>query len=356
VASFPKFGSVSLEKLANSLLDPEKIFKANKSALILAGIDEAKASEFITFRTTINLTRLEKTIAVENIQLVTKNQVEYPSLLKNISQPPFLLFYQGTPCWQEVCLAVVGARIYSHYGQLTVERLIGETAQAGAVIVSGLAYGIDTLAHQTTLQNKGKTIAVLGCGINQATIYPSVNRHLAKSIVEHGGMVISEFPPFTAPLRHHFPLRNRIISGLSIATIIIEASRKSGSLITANLALEQGREVLAVPGSIFTDQSSGTNMLIKQGATPVTSSEDILAALDLSPMNQYSDSHIALTMPEDLSTEEQTILTILSQEPLHIDLISTQVSLSIGQVGSTLTLLEIKNLARNIGGMQYIKL
>ena len=200
---------------------------------------------------------------------------DYPVLLKQIHHPPLLLYYLGNIKNLNSCLAVVGSRQHSDYGELTVKRIIsGLLNQTNLIIVSGLAKGIDALAHWSTLKNNGRTVAVLGSGFNH--LYPAENKELAKRIIAQNGCLISEYAPDIKPAKHHFPARNRIISGLAWGTLIIEAAASSGSLITGRYALEQNREVFAVPGNIYSPTSMGTNNLIKLGAKPVLSIDDIL--------------------------------------------------------------------------------
>lgn len=211
-----------------------------------------------------------------SVKIKDKN---YPLLLKEIYNPPQILYYLGSlKANEQKPLAVVGSRKISPYGEKICKFLIEKLARAGLTIISGLALGVDGLAHQIALENKTKTIAVLGSGLN--VIYPPVHKNLAKKIIKANGAVVSEYPPFTQPSKLTFPARNRIIAGLSLGVLVIEAQKKSGALITARLALEQGREVFAVPGSIYNKNSDGCNLLIKMGARPVTKPEDVLEILN----------------------------------------------------------------------------
>lgn len=211
----------------------------------------------------------------EQIKTITISDSDYPALLKQIHQPPHLLYYLGDIKNLTNCLAVVGSREHSEYGQQVTKRLIsGLLNQSKITIVSGLAKGIDSLAHWAALENGGRTVAVLGSGFNH--LYPRENYGLVQRIIQQGGCLISEYPPDTEPAKHYFPARNRIISGLCWGTLIIEAAASSGSLITGRYALEQNREVFAVPGNIYSPTSMGANNLIKLGAKPVLSVDDIL--------------------------------------------------------------------------------
>jgi DNA processing protein len=215
-------------------------------------------------------------IEKQNIDFIIYSENKYPNLLKEIPYPPSSFYIKGKIPEGMPCIAIVGTRKVSMYGKLVTEKLVQELINYNFVIVSGLAYGVDTIAHQTALKNKGKTIAVLGSGLNN--VYPYSNKKLSQEIIKHGAL-ISEYPLEASIIKHYFPWRNRIISGLSLATVVIEAPEKSGALITAKFALEQNREVFAIPGSIFNKNSMGTNDLIKQGAKLVSRVEDIFEEL-----------------------------------------------------------------------------
>jgi DNA processing protein len=243
---------------------------------------------------------------------------------------------------------VVGTRRATTYGRGVVERLVGEIARAGVTVVSGLARGIDTYAHRTTLAAGGRTIAVLGSGLDR--LYPEENAGLASQIAEHGA-VVSEFPLGTPPEATNFPRRNRVISGLSIGTLVIEADLRSGAMSTANRAAEQGRDVFAVPGSILSPASALPNQLLKEGAKVVTSAADVLEELRLTSVVEQRVAR------EQLPTDptEAAVLRLLTQEPTHIDDLGRASGLPMSLVSSTLTLLELKGLARQLGGMQYVR-
>jgi DNA processing protein len=248
------------------------------------------------------------------------------------------------------CLAIVGSRKHTSYGARVTESIAGELAANGFTIISGLALGVDTIAHQAALKAKGRTIAVLGTGLDNQSLYPPANRKLAEDIVANGGAIISEFPLGTEPLRYNFPMRNRIVSGLSLGTVVVEASEKSGSLITATCALEQGREVFAVPGNIFSDFSKGTNNLIKQGAKAVSSAQEIIETFDF----QYEARHTALKKAVPASIEEEKIIAIIGCETRHINDIVRLSELDTSRINSTLIIMEMKGMVRNIGGGEYI--
>ena len=236
------------------------------------------------------------------------------------------------------------------YGRQIVEQIVRPLARAGLTIVSGLALGIDALAHTATLNEQGVTIAVLGGGCDRASIYPASNQALAQRLVESGGALISEYPPKTLAMPFHFPHRNRIIAGMSRGTLVVEAAEDSGSLITARHALEQNREVFAVPGDITRDTSKGPNNLLKMGAHPVFSAEDILEALNLQELKATVEARKIL--PDD--PVEEKILTHLGNEPIHIDELIQATTFDAAKLSSALTLMEMKGKVRHIGGMHYI--
>jgi DNA processing protein len=277
----------------------------------------------------------------------------YPSRLRQIPDPPPVLFVRGAlePA-DELAVALVGTRRASTYGRTVAERFAQELATAGVTVVSGLARGIDTVAHRATLDAGGRTVAVLGNGLDQ--VYPTDNTLLARRIAAEGrGALVSEFAPGVPPDAVNFPRRNRIIAGLALATVIIEAGEHSGALITADFALEQGREVMAVPGNVLSPLSVGTNTLIRQGATPVASAAEVLESLGLHP---------AAAMPAGqtrplplLDADEAAMLEVLGREPRHVDEVARALGRRVSDVSAALALLEIKGLARHVGAMAYVQ-
>lgn len=346
---FPKFGQARLARLNSYFKSPDEAFHANLPDLVAARIEEPVAHEFIKFRADINLDRITDQLVQEQINVLTVNDDDYPERLKQIFNPPFLLYYKGNLNYQEQSLAVVGTRKFSQYGKLALQELIPKLAKAGLTITSGLALGIDALAHNVTLEAGGRTIGVLGSGVNKSCIYPASNRYLADKILANNGAIVSEYPLGTEPFKYNFPMRNRIISGLSFGTLIIEAALESGSLITARIALEQNREVFAVPGNIFSPMSQGTNSLIAQGAIPISSAEQILATLDLSTLNSYSNKRYI-----GENDDECLILSFLSKEPLHFEELSIKSQINASRLNSLLMMLELKNAIRKTSGMNYI--
>lgn len=349
ISCFVKFGYSHLKKLMNFFSAPEAIWQAGLNDLIKAGVKEKLALEFIEARKKINPDQELEKIVKNNIKFLTIEDDEYPALLKESYGPPYFLYIKGSLADIEPAMAVVGTRKFSIYGRQVTEPIIQGLCAHNFKIVSGLAVGIDTLAHQAALNNKGKTIAVLGSGLDEQVLYPSQNKKLAQDIIASGGAIISEFPYSYPPVKENFPQRNRIVAGMTLGTIIIEAPETSGALITARYALDFNREVFAVPGSIYNINSQGTNKLIKQGAHPLTSVKDILEVLDIAQIAGLEKREIKADTPE-----EEKILAQLSGEPVHIDKIVQQSGLDAKTVSSTLTIMEMRAKVRNLGGMLYV--
>jgi len=284
------------------------------------------------------------------MEKVTIEDKDYPEQLKKIKNAPETLYFRGKIKPDEVCFAIVGTRRYSSYGKQVAMEIAGNLSESGLTIVSGLAPGIDTFAHTAVVEQGGRTIAVLGTGLDEKSIYPKENIKLARKIVELEGLLISEYPPGTRGTRFSFPQRNRIISGLSKGVLVIEAKQKSGSLITANYAFSQKRKVFAIPGSIYSLNSHGTNFLIKQGAKLVDSANNILEELNLSISVPPATSN---AMNETQTFEENLVLDTLKEESLHLDKIIEKTKLNPAIVASTLTILELRNKVRNLGGNIY---
>ena len=367
----PNFGAVRIGKLFRAFPNMERAFSASVMDLLEAGLDAQTANHFLQTRIHISPDQeLEKLLAAD-VHAVTRRDPEYPPLLSKIFDPPAVLFYRGTlPDPSRKHISVVGTRHPSKYGLRIVETIIGPLAESGVVIVSGLAYGVDALAHEATLAYNGATIAVLGSGVDAASIYPAGNRHIASQILARGGALVSEFPIGTLPLPFHYPLRNRIIAGLSNGTLVIEAAQKSGSLITARAALEAGRDVYAVPGNIDSEMSEGPNNLIKMGAIPVTCAEDLLgfetspnpslaggasreASASTSPAKGRTGG-VAFTY-EPRSETERNILAQLAHDPVHVDEVARATLIPIETLGSAITLLEMKGVIKHEGGRYYTR-
>jgi len=284
-----------------------------------------------------------------NIKEIKFSDKNFPAYLKEIPKPPKQLFLRGEILPQdEVAIAIVGSRKHSSYGKQVAYELAYGLAKNGVTIVSGLALGIDGEAHKGALDAGGRTLAVLGSGLDERSIYPYSHKSLAETIILNGAL-ISEYEPGTPALPYQFPERNRIVSGLSLGVIIVEAKEKSGSLITAKLALEQNKDIFAVPGPIYAPGSKGTNKLIQEGAKLVTGPEDILEELEL--------SGIEIKKKEDnFSEEELKILEILEVETLHTNDIIKVSEMPAGEVLTIITMLEIKDAVKDIGGNVYTKI
>ena len=283
----------------------------------------------------------------DEIKIIKKSSRDYPKLLKEIHNAPKQLYVRGSlPKSCELNFAIVGTRAASEYGKTLAFKIAKELSELGFNIVSGLAIGIDTQAHLGAVEGKGKTIAVLGSAIDNNSIYPSQNLKLVDKIINSGGAVISEYAPETKSEIWFFPERNRIIAGISRGVLVVEAPEKSGALITARLALEQNREVFAIPGSLFSKNSLGTNNLIKSGAKLVSSVDDILEELNLTDLKPKAMK----TFENNLSKEEALILKIIEVEPLHVDKICEVAKMTTNQILSTISMLEIQGIIKNIGG------
>lgn len=346
-----RIGPARFKKLLGYFGSLEQAWKnGGEQDFIQAGLEEELARDVVARRPQLDLDKEIAKLAKENIGIITILDENYHKLLKEIHDPPAIIYFRGSlKPEDEFAIAVVGTRKLSTYGQQVTSTLSRELAQAGLTIVSGLALGIDTLAHLAALEQGTRTIAVVGSSLDRFSIFPPQNRSLAEKIALNGA-VLSEYPPGSNALPHHFPARNRIVSGLSLGTIVVEAPQKSGAMITANHALAQNREVFAVPGSIFSDKSVGPNNLIKLGAKLVASAQDILEELNLK--NLTANIAVARIAPDN--EQEALILNILSHDPLPVDLIVQKTRLSAAAVGAALSLMEMKGKIKNLGGAQYV--
>ena len=331
--------------------DVAAAWHASMPELKAAGLEHKIIESFLKQRTTIiPLQELER-LQQLRIQVITWKDPTYPPLLRKIEYPPAVLYMCGTLTDDDhqYSLGIVGTRRMTMYGRQVTERFSSELARGKITIVSGLALGIDTVAHTSALNAGGRTLAILASGLDH--IYPASNYQLAKRIVESGqGALITAFPLGVKPEAGNFPARNHIISGLSLGIIVTEAPQKSGALITANSALNQGREVFAVPGAIFSPGGEGVNKLIQDGAHPVTQVKDILEHLNFYMVPQQVEAKAILPADE----EERALLAHLSHEPRHIDEIIQSSLLNAANVSSLLTIMELKGMIRHVGGMQYI--
>jgi DNA processing protein len=340
-------GAVRLRSLLDAFGDAQSAWQAHPEELRAAGLPAGIVENLIKLRASVVLETICDQIQAQGIQVIIWNDEQYPVRLREIDQAPPVLYVRGVLDLQdEWAVAIVGTRRITAYGRQVAERIAVKLANSGITVVSGLALGVDTVAHHATLDAGGRTLAVLGCGVDR--LYPPRNRQLAERILESGAL-LSDYAPGTPPEASNFPPRNRIISGLSLATVVVEASEKSGALITADFAVEQGREVFAVPGSVFSPQSRGPNRLIQNGAHPLLDPQEILDILDLTRVAAQSEARIILPA----NATEAQLFAILGHDPLHVDEIRAQSDLPIEQVTATLALMELKGMVRQVGGMRY---
>ena len=345
----PGIGPARLTALLEQCGSIAAAWKAPIQSLQAAGLDRRSIENLLAARQRLDpQTELER-VNRRGYGVCCWDDGDYPNNLRKISLSPPLLYMRGQLEQQdEMAVAVVGTRRVSPYGREVARELGSNLARHGVTVVSGLALGVDTIAHQSALDSGGRTIAVLGSGVDH--IYPAQNRRLALQIIEQGAL-ISEFALGTRPEASNFPRRNRIISGLSLAVIVVEAGQRSGALITARFAAEQSRDVFAVPGSILSPGSDGCNRLIQDGATPVTSINDLLERLQLANVVAHQEARV--TVPA--SPAEELILQHISTEPQHMNEIVRAAPLDTSEVSSLLAMMELKGLVRQVGLMQYVR-
>jgi DNA processing protein len=345
----PDVGPVMSRRLLALMGTPQNIFRAGtKDLLSLKGFRKETADNIRNFRLWDEVERYERETEKKGIKVVGYNDPLYPAALKEVEGAPVVLYMKGEYLPDDrFGIAVVGSRKYTDYGESVTQRISGELSAAGFTIISGMARGVDTLAHRSALVSGGRTIAVLGSGPD--VCYPSENNGLMERIVS-SGCVISEFPPGTPPNRENFPRRNRLISALSLGVLVVEAAPGSGSLITANYAVEQNKEVFAVPGNITSRNSEGTNRLIRQGAKLVLEAGDIIE--ELAPVLK---GFITARRQEavELSEEEKSLCRVLSREPMHIDAVSREASLPAHKTLEVMLSLELKGVVRQSGGKRF---
>lgn len=347
---FRKFGARRMARLHTFFPTMKDAFDASVNELGAAGIEQKIGEQFVSERLHIDPQEEQERLTQSGVRAITLTDPDYPALLKTIYDPPAVLFVRGMlPAPERPHIAIVGSRKCSNYGKSVVEAVVNALTGAHTVIVSGLAHGIDGHAHRHTLNQEGATVAVVASGLDAHLIYPSQHRQLAKQICEQGGAIISEFPLGTHPLKHHFPIRNRIIAGMCRATIVVEATEKSGSLVTAQCALEAGREVFAVPGSIFSPSSKGTHALIKEGAHPLISTEELLAPLALSSIPTAPPA----TSFTPTDPTQQRVWELLSHTPIHIDELVHQTNLPAQLINQALTFLELEGVVAHVGARTY---
>ena len=344
-------GPQKMRLLLRHFASPKHIWQATLEELQASRIGDKLAAKIIDEKKNIDPNQEWAKLEKENIRMITADSDEYPALLKEIPNPPYLLYVKGNYDFNSApMIAIVGSRKFTAYGAQAATAFAKDLARAGITVVSGLALGIDAIAHRGALDGGGKTIAVLGNSLDDKNLYPKANFNLSREIMDNG-ILLSEYPIETQAAEFTFPARNRLIAGLSLGTLVVEAGEKSGTLITSQLALEFNREVFAVPGSIFSTQSDGTNNLIKKGARTVTSVSDILEELDLSSEKENKIQNIP-KIPENQT--EELLLKNLSSTPVHIDTLAKMTKLGTSSIASALTMMEIKGWIKNIGGQNYI--
>ena len=344
----PGIGRVRISQLKGYFGNLETAWSATEVQLKQAGLDSKCIEAFLSLKSEVHPDSEMERLEHYKIVALACDDPGYPHRLLEIYDYPPVLYLRGNPLSEEEPhLAVVGTRRPSIYGRQVAEEIVRDIAQCKITVVSGLARGIDSIAHRSTLDVQGTTVAVLASGLD--TIYPPENKELARAIMEKGTLV-SEYPPGIRPKPENFPMRNRIMSGLSLGVLVIEAGQKSGALITALQSLEQNREVFAIPGSILSPTSKGTNHLIQQGAKLVCNCNDILEELNLAVTEPHQ-----LSIKEILASNgnEAAILKLLGAEPVHIDDICRLSELNMAEVSSTLAMLELKGAARQIGNLKY---
>ncbi len=343
-------GPHRLRSLLETCGDVELAWKSDRKTMKSAGLGPKTIEAFLEVRRRTDLESVWAEIQSRGLKVVTWDCEDYPQQLREIDAPPPILYTLGDfdprDRW---AVAIVGTRRMSSYGEAVTRELGRTLAGSGVTVVSGLARGIDGVAHEAALDAGGRTIAVLGSGLDQ--IYPPEHRKLARKIIENGA-VISDYPIGTRPEAKNFPPRNRIISGLSKVVIVVEAGEGSGALITADFAAEQGRDVFAVPGDIHRSTSKGVNHLIQSGAEPMLSPKDILEALNMEAVARQE--FVSRSLPEDET--ERLILEKLGSEPVHVDELKDACALPIARITAALAMLELKGRVRKLSGMQYVKI
>jgi len=344
-----RIGPRRFDLLLNAFGSAHAVWVASESNLIAAGLDRRTTASLLEARRKVDPSIETRNLERFGARALRSQDPDYPERLKTIYDPPPVLYVQGEldpP--DQPSIAIVGTRGATTYGKMAAERMANGLAEAGITVISGLALGVDAAAHRGALASGGRTIAVMASGLDR--IYPSQHAQLAKDITRSGAL-ITEFPIGTKPDAVNFPRRNRVISGVSSGTLVVEAGGRSGALITAAFAAEQGRDVFAIPGSIFSPVSQGTNSLIRDGATPVTSIDDILA--ELQPSRTVRQLTAKDILPPDET--ERAILEVLSSDPVHIDEIAQAVSLPMSTVSASLAMMELKGMVQQSGGMNYVK-
>ncbi|MBI3158784.1 MAG: DNA-protecting protein DprA [Chloroflexi bacterium] len=341
-------GAVRFRSLLAHFGSAQAAWEAAPAALRASGLPERAVQNLTKLRADVDPHSLWAELDRHGVRLLTWDDPGYPRRLREIDQPPPVLYVRGALAERdEWAVAIVGTRRVTAYGRQVAEETAAFLAHNGVTVVSGLARGIDSIAHAAALKAGGRSLAVLGSGADQ--VYPPENRKLAADMMENGAL-LSDYPLGTQPEAVNFPPRNRIIAGLSLAVVVAEAGLKSGALITAQFAADQGREVFAVPGNIYAPQSEGANHLLRQGAQPFTRPEDLLESLNLT----LATEHMAARSVLPADAVEASLFALLGAEPVHMDELGLQAGLPIEKVSATLALMELKGLVRQVGGMHYV--
>ena len=351
--SIPGVGPATLRALKARCVSWEMVWQADALLLNEVKIPTETQEAFLWKRKSLSPDREMERLIKEGIWMVTEEDQGFPSLLKEIAQSPLVLYGKGNARLlreAKPSVAVVGTRKPTSYGNEVAENITKELSPF-ATIISGLATGIDTKAHVATLEARGVTFAVLGSGMDRESLFPAENFHLAERIIKEGGLVLSEHPPGTPARKENFPRRNRIISGLSKGVVVVEARERSGALITARFALEQGRDVFAVPGPIFSSASSGPNHLIQEGAALVQCAKDILEAAGI-PYTEKEGGKYSGSLGE----HEEKIFALLADESISVDHIKEVTELPTQVIVTSLSMLELKGVIKNVGGDSYRKI
>ena len=344
----PGIGKVKFSQLENYFSTLAQAWEAPSAELKQAGLDRKVIDDISHWRSTISLDNEMEKLDRYGVKALTYHDKNYPSRLKEIYDYPPLLYVRGSLVPEdEWCLAIVGSRRATVYGKQVTADMAADLAQSNITIVSGLAKGIDTIAHHSALAAGGRSIAVFGCGLD--VVYPFENTNLARNVMQQGALV-SEYPLGTKPKAENFPRRNRIMSGMCLGVLVIEAGESSGAIITANLALEQNREVFAIPGSVLSPMSRGTNHLIQEGAKLVRNYTDILEELNLTAVAHQIEMKEILPASE----AESLLLKRLGAEPVHIDEVCRISGLPIATVSSTLAMMELKGMVKQVETMNYV--
>lgn len=356
--SIPGLGHKRFEMLLAHFGDLQKAWHASKAQIAESGLDERSVDKIVALRDKAEPDQFVQNLQKLKIKAICRNSPKFPPLLKEIYDPPNVLYHSGTIGFDGLhAVAIVGTRLPTAYGKRIATKLAGELASAGLTVVSGLARGVDSIAHEGALKVGGNTVAVLGGALNK--LYPADHAPLARRIIQSGGGVLTEFPPDVRALRQHFPRRNRIISGLVAGVIVIEGKQDSGSLITAQHGLEQGRDVFAIPGNITDDKSGGPNELIKEArAKLVTSADDILDEMNLRALTKPikpKPTPAKIALDENYDAVEKQILTELTKagRPVHVDELARMVKKPVSEVNTSIVMLELGDKVKRVAALTF---